>query len=208
MNTRYLFVIAFLVVVLASCKKEPNPIKEDPKTEIPDQEDSPKISYKKINQKLKAADVNPMNLDVNGDGVVDCSYFMEYVFLSGKVNLYAGVNPVFGAATSANAPNDNEYLNMGIVHTFASINTIHKDLPYTADHSLLSDRIEEPDGSKSYTGNWGNGQAQMMSIRIPIQGKMHYAWAQLKFDKANEELLLIDAAWNTIPEQEIKAGAK
>lgn len=208
MKTPCLLVIAFLVFVLSSCKKEPTPIKEDPKTEIPDQEDSPTISYKKINQKLKAADVNPMNLDVNGDGLVDCSYFMQHVFLSGKVHLYAGVNPVFGSANSANAHNENEYLNMGAVHTFSSTNPIYKDLSWTEDHSLLTDRIEEPDGGKNYTGNWANGQAQMMSIRIPIQGKMHYAWAQLKFDKANEELILIDAAWNTIPEQEIKAGAK
>ena len=208
MNIRYVVVIAFTIFSLGACKKEPVPVSEEPKVEIPDLEDSPTISYKLINRKLKASDANPMNLDVNDDGIVDCSYFMQYVFLSGKVHLYAGVNPVYGGATSANAPNDNEYLNMGMVHTFELKNIIKEDLTWTDEHSLLSDKIEDLDGSKTYSGNWGKGEEKTMSLRVTIKGKMHYAWARLKFDKATEELQLIDAAWNTIAEQEIKAGAK
>ncbi|MEJ5993345.1 hypothetical protein WG904_02855 [Pedobacter sp. Du54] len=208
MNTRYIFLIAFFIFSATACKKENNSAIDPPKIEIPDVEDSPTISYKLINQKLKAADIKPMNLDVNDDGIVDCSYFMQYVFLSGKVHLYAGVNPVYGAATSSNEPNDNEYLNMGLAHTFAPKKPIKNDLTWSNEFSLLSDRIDETNGSKTYAGNWGNGEAQMMSVRLPIKGKMHYAWAQLKFDKATEELVLIDVAWNTLPEQEINAGAK
>jgi hypothetical protein len=208
MNIRYVVLIALTIFSLGACKKEPVPVNETPKVEIPEMDDSPTISYKHINQKLKASDINAMNLDVNDDGIIDCSYFMQYVLLSGNVHLYSGVNPVFGGATSANGPNDNEYLNMGMVHTFEQKKLIHKDLAWTDEHSLFADRIEELNGNKIYAGYWGNGQQQFMSLRFPIHGKMHYAWVRLKFDKATEELSLVDAAWNTLPEKEIHAGAK
>lgn len=204
---RYIILTIITLSSFLSCKKEPVKI-DEPKVEVPEPDDSPTITYTKINRKLKVSDINAMTLDVNNDGIIDCSYFMQYVMLDGKVHLYAGVNPVFGSATSSTPSNDNVYLNMGTAHSFDSKQPIKNDLPWTENHSLLSDRIEEADGSKTYSGNWSGGQEKMMSIRLLINGKMHYAWAQLKFDKATEELVLIDAAWNTIAEQEIKAGAR
>jgi len=208
MNTRIIVLIAFAMFGVLSCKKEPTPVKEEPKIEIPDLEDSPTLAYKLINRKLKASDVNGMNLDVNEDGVIDYAFFMHYVVMSGKINLYAGVNPVYGSATSADDPNDNEYLNMGLLHTFENKALIKQNLAWKEDHVVLSVRHEAMDGSKTYSGSWGNGQERIMSIRLLIKGKMHYGWAKLKFDKVTEELILIDAAWNTIAEEEIKAGAK
>ena len=208
MNLRYFILLTFTLLTLLACKKEPIPVKEEPKVEIPDFEDSPTISHRLINKKLKVTDTQGMYLDLNEDGTIDYSFFMQYVVLSGQVNLYSGVNPVFGSATSAEGQNDNEYLNMGLLHTFEKKTAIKQNLQWKVDHSILSGRHEAFNGTKTYWGNWGNGKEQIMSVRLSVKGKSHYGWARLKFDRVTEELLLIDAAWNTIPEQEIEAGAK
>lgn len=193
MNFRFILFLALGTLSLFACKKDTI---------------STTISHTVINRKLHAAHTTPMNLDVNGDGTIDFSYFMQYVVLSGNVNLYIGVNPVFGGETSASEQNDNEFLNMGNVHDFAVKTQIKESLTWTDEHALLGTRREAPNATRTYFGHWGNGQEKIMALRFQVQGKTHYGWARLKFDKATEELLLIDAAWNTIADQEISAGAK
>lgn len=206
MNTRHILFVILTAIGLAACKKKQLQVPEKPNVELPD---SPTISYKELNRKLKASDVNPMNLDVNDDGVIDYSYFLQYAVMSGTVRLYAGVNPVFGSSTTAGEQNDEEFLNMGHLHSFTVTMPIQGTLTWTQEHSTLGIRYEDPNGgNRTYAGQWGNGQPTIMSARLSVNGKTHYGWIRLKFDKVTEELILIDAAWNTIADQAIKAGAK
>lgn len=199
MYVRNIALIVFTIFCFSACKKGPAPAPEI---------DLPNVSYKVINKKLHASHVEPMNLDVNGDGTIDFSYFMQYVVLDGNVNLYTGVNPVFGGATSAGVPNDNEFLNMGGIHSFAIKNVIKASTDWTSDHAFLANRRESPTGNRTYLGDWGSGQEKIMALRFQSQGNAHYGWARLRFDKVTEELILIDVAWNTIAEQQIEAGAR
>lgn len=200
MRTHYTLGLLLLLSII-SCKKEPQ-VEQEPAKDLST------ISHQLINRRLKASDKDPMNLDVNKDGITDFSYFMEYVMLSGTVYLYTGVNPVAGAATSASEHNDDEFLNMGNTHHLPPSMLVKKDLMWMEDHALLTKRSETNNGAKFYFGEWGDGLEKIMPIRLSLKGKMHYGWVKLKFEKATEELTLIEAAWNTTPEQEMKAGAK
>ncbi|MGF1925977.1 MAG: hypothetical protein ACQUHE_17515 [Bacteroidia bacterium] len=208
MNIRYLLAIILTVFCLSACKKDPVPAIENPKEETPDGVDLPNVSYKLINRKLHASHPSAMNLDVNEDGIIDLSYFMQYVVLGGHVNLYIGVNPVFGSATRASEHDNNEFLNMGTIHSITLKTVVKEELDWTEDHAMLANRREAPNGTKTYLGNWGDGQQKFMALRLRVHGKLHYGWAQLKFNKETEELILIDVAWNTNAEQEIPVGAK
>ena len=201
MNVRCFLFTSLIILNLSSCKKERLPSIEKPLENAPST-----ISYREINQTLKVTDAHPINLDVNKDGIIDCSYFMQHVISGGKIHMYVGVNPVYGSSTSADPQNDNEFLNMGLVHALLGDSEIKEDLAWTDNHSLLSVWQEQGNGSKTYWGNWSNGQDQMMPVRLVIKGKNHYAWVKLKFNKLTEELMILSTAWNTIAQQKIKAG--
>lgn len=190
---RFLLCWAFLgLAMVSSCKKDTVSY----------------IKYTVINKKVKVSDVAPLSVDFNEDGRIDFVYFLQYVSMSGKVSLYTGVNPIAGARTHALSGDDGTFLNMGPVVAFSARQSIHGGLTWTDEHSYLSVRDEHMNGDWTYYGQWSAGLEKMMALQFISNGKTYYGWARLIFSRSTEELMVVDAAWNTIPEQAIKAGAK
>lgn len=167
------------------------------------------INYQTINRSVKASDVNSLTIDVNKDGVIDYSFFLQLAADSKGDHLYAGVNPVYGSFVKANAPNDDRFLNMGNVIAFAQgVKLKENDQQgqlWTEDHSVLAIRHTYTDGI-SYECDWGTGTAKILAIKLTAKGETYYGWIRLVFNKTNENLTVVDLAWNTVPNQEIKAG--
>lgn len=189
-----------LIVLFAciSCKKQQA---QAPSTEI---------RYKLVNRTLKAADTRPLAIDINEDGRIDYSFFAQYVVLSNQVHLYTGVSPINDNSTKMGEPDDQHYLNMGDAAP-VPIGTQVKDnlmpsKPWSSEFAYLAVRTEHSNGTKSYQGAWGDGNPQLLPLRISVNDSIYYGWARVLFNKATEELTLIDYAWNRTKGQTITAG--
>lgn len=193
--------IGLTCISLISCKKREEVIAPKPEPQQPKS-----IVYRTLNQRLKASDLKPFNLDMDGDGTVELSFFVQMVFMGGKTHLFSGVNPVLYGQICANDPNDEVFLNMGDVHSFEPKNAIGTKGKWVDYHAMLCDQIDESDGSKTYKGYWANGNPHYMAVRIVKNGNVNYGWIRVQFDKKSQELLFIDAAWNKTNGEQILAG--
>lgn len=197
-----ILLLAFASVLTLSCKKN-KPV--DP---LPFQD----ISYELINRSVKASDVVPLTLDVNKDGTVDYSFFVElYANFAGD-HLYAGVNPIGLNSTRTGDPDDDRFLNMAVTYASATGTQVNESLKaneyWNSDFGFLAVRNRPVSGADTHEGMWGDGQEHFLPIRLSIQGKYHYGWARLIFNKQTEFLTLVDCAWNKTPEAGIKAGER
>lgn len=203
MKLRY-FLLSLIAISLFSCKKKQEEIEPvDPRPSI--------IEYKTDNRTLKVSDPLPMNVDINGDGTIDLSFFTSLVSSGGGVHLYVGVNPVFGAMVRSNPNDDNRFLNMGNVIAFEQLGKIkaasQPNQNWTEDHSCMAIR-HTISSVNSYESPWANGTPRILGVKLYVNKEIHYGWVRLSFNQATEELTLIDYAWNKTPDKETLAGEK
>lgn len=200
MKLRIYFAVC-LSISLISCRKSPDPV-VSPKADI---------VHKTVDRTVKASDTAPMAIDINDDGIVDFSYFAQYLANSTGVHLYIGINPIGNNAVKMSEPNDNHFQNMGdaaAVSGGAKINnTLLPSKLWGSDFAYLAIRHDYyPIAEKAYEGAWGDGTMHYMPLKLEAKGNVYYGWANLSFDKKTEELRLTDFAWNKVAGQEIGAG--
>lgn len=197
----FIYLVVCISLITTSCKKNENP-SAAPK---------PDIVHQIVNKTVKAADPNPLTIDVNGDGLIDYSYFAQYLANSSGVHLYVGVNPIGDNSTKMSPPNDEHFQNMGDAASIAKGLEINNNmLPsrlWSGDFAYLAIRHDYyPINKKAYEGDWSDEVNRYMPLKLNIKGSVHYGWAKLQFNRNSEELMLVDIAWNRNADQEIKAG--
>lgn len=200
MRSAYFVFTLIPFVAILSCKK--------PKQEIPLTD----IAYKAVNRTVKASDPKALGVDINEDGLVDYSFFAQYVVSSSIVHLYIGVSPISNNSTKMGEPEDKHYLNMGSASAISSGSKIDNNVipsrQWSNDFAYLAIRHELPDETKTYEGTWGDGSSQILPLRLDVKGTIHYGWARMSFNKTTEQLTFIEYAWNRNPGQELTAGQK
>ncbi len=199
MKLQYLLFSFFTLAIFSSCKKKHVQPTVDPN-----------IAYTYFNKSVKLSDPSGLNVDVNNDNKIDYLFFLELTYTSSGEHLYAGVNPIGNNATKAGMPNDDNFMNMGevIAPNLNSVvdNTLSADQAWTVDHSYLTIRHKFNTGSVGYTGPWGNTTPKLMAIKIYLNGKYHFGWIRLLFDRTTELLTVVDFAWNKEANASIIAG--
>jgi hypothetical protein len=185
---------------ILSCKKSKT---VTPKTDI---------VYKSVNKTVKSSDTRALGVDINDDGVVDYSFFVQLTATSTGDHLYVGTNPLGENTTKMSAPDDERFLNMGDLQAVPTGIVINKNLlpvkSWSSDFAYLAVRNTDTTGPNTYEGSWGDAGEHLMPLQLNINGLTNYGWARLRFNKTSEELTFVDCAWNRNPGQEIKAGEK
>jgi hypothetical protein len=173
---------------------------------------NPDIAYRTINQTIKAADANPLTLDLNQDGKIDYTFFAAYSVTDLGVHLNIGTNPIGDNLAKMSLPDDNKFQNMGnIIHQpFGTIinGELKSNQLWASDYAYLAIRTESPQGLKTYIGKWAEGAPQFMALQLSINGVNYFGWARLIFDRTKEILTLIDVAWNKNAGEPLIAGDK
>lgn len=188
-----------ILLISFSCKK-----KEDPPEPTKD------IFYKADGRKVKQSDPYPIALDVNEDGIVDFTIFVELTANASGDHLYVGINPIGIHLIKSGPADDDRYLSMGFVIAENTGAVIQQQIPssqrWTADHSTLAIRHTNNDATVWYEGEWGNGIPKIAAIQLVKNGKSNFGWLRMSFDKTTEEMTLIDYAYEKTEGQSIKAG--
>ena len=192
--------LIFFTLFFYSCKKEK-------KANV-----NPNITYRVIDQTVKAADVDPIKLDINQDGTVDYIFFAVYSVNDQGVNLNVGANPIDGNLAKMSRPDDTKFQNMGSLAAQNMGTTIDQTLAenqiWSDDAAYLTIRTESAQGHKSYLGNWAHETPVFMALQIRSNGQVFFGWAKLKFNRNTEILTLIDCAYHRTPGTKIKAGER
>lgn len=190
--------IAYLIL-LTSCENSPEP---SPPVKT--------ISYVEDGRTVKQGDPSPIAIDLNADGSVDFTVFVELHANSSGDYLNTGINPIGANLIKSGPPNDNRFLNMGLLiaePTNAIINyDLHNDQQWTGEHSALVIRHTHNDGSISYEGSWSDNSDTMVGIQHKSNDQTYFGWLRLKFDRLAEVVTLIDYAYEKKENQSIKAG--
>jgi hypothetical protein len=168
------------------------------------------VIYKLDGRIVKLSDTIPIILDINADGVVDYTIFMELTANSEGDHLYAGINPIGANLIKAGPPNDDLFLNMGFLVNEIKNTVLDTSLNanqfWTADHSTLVIRHTRMDNSVWYEGGWKDGTEQIVAIQHHNNGNYYMGWLRIQFNKTNETITLVDYAYNSVKDEYLIAG--
>lgn len=197
----YLLIIILLEGLLFSgCKKDDAII-----------EPANSIIYKLDGRTVKLGDPLPIAVDLSEDGQVDFTIFVELTANSQGDRLYAGMNPINLNLIKSGPPNDENFLNMGLLVAEFQGSTIDFNVEpnqqWTTEFGALVMRNTFTNGNVSYEGNWADSE-QIVGIQNKIGQSVYFGWLKIKFDKTTEIVTLIDYAYNSIAGQPIIAGDK
>lgn len=189
----------FSILLFASCDPEES-------TPPPDKN----IFYKKDGRKALSAEYAPLLLDINEDGIIDFNIFFDLTSNASGDRLYGGVNPIGPHLTKSGPSIEENFLGMGFLVAETPLATINNQLNanerWTADHSTLVIRHTANNGAVSYEGSWSEGTSQLVGIQFVSEGKSHFGWLRLQFDKTEEEMTLVDYAFEKTSGTSILAG--
>ena len=158
-------------------------------------------------------------LDLNGDGTTDF-YFIDFSKNSTGFSFgYLAVQPALaGNAVARKVRSDKTVpLFLGRAGPFAAaLQSGHRVGPkqnWSTRYPLMEYGYKEntfPYRSRCF-GPWKNKQNRYLGLKFMISGEVHYGWARLsetcsQQDKAIQSALLTGYAYETIPNQAIKAG--
>ncbi len=196
-----IFLFYFLMiysVVFTSCKKD---------NSLPETKN---IAYTLDGRTVKLGDPLPIAIDINTDGKVDYTIFVELTANSSGDHLYAGINPIDINLIKSGPADDNRYLNMGFLISESPNATISEGLQsnerWTADFGTLVIRHTNSDSSVWYEGAWKDNTPNIVGIQHVKDGKKYFGWLRIKFDKSTEVVTLIDYAYEKTESVSIKAG--
>lgn len=197
---RHLRILLLLSVIgLAGCESS-TPTSKTPNT----------IIHQADGRTVKHGDPFPIALDLNGDGRVDYTIFVELTANSLGDRLYAGMNPIGANLIKSGPANDANFQNMGLLVAETPGATIDAAVgpgqEWTGDFSALVIRNTFTNGTISYEGAWAEGE-RIVGIRHVAGTGSHYGWLRIRFDKTTEIVTLVDHAYNTTAEEPIQAGA-
>jgi hypothetical protein len=138
-------------------------------------------------------------LDMNGDATPDFTVFVELTANPAGDHLYAGINPLGPHLIKSGPPDDNRFLNMGLLVAEAPGAEIDgaagANERWSGDHGTLVIRHTPTTGTIWYEGDWSADSAQIVGIQLLTGGEVHYGWVRLRLDKATEEITLVDHAY-------------
>ncbi|WP_207423932.1 hypothetical protein [Desertivirga brevis] len=199
--------ILFLSIFLLSCKENDT---------IVDTEDtllSTKFNYRTLNLTVDSLQYNnPIQLDLNNDGVID--YVLSSVLIENDdlPYLYLYIN--------RKTPN----LNRIIVRQGEELPLnglwavpLDKDFLIQQNHSasltwsaseiktaLLN--VSETATTRTFGGEWLGKKDKYLGLQFLIDGKTHYGWLRISHNLNEAKLAIKDYAYNRNPGQPIKAG--
>lgn len=170
------------------------------------------IIHKTDGRTVKLSDPSGIALDVNADGAVDYNIFVELTANSAGDRLYAGINPIGTNAILAGPANDDNFLSMGFAKALAADTPIPEnpsgDLQWSPDFHALAIRNTFTSGAISYEGEWVNGSAAFLPLRLDEGGLKKYGWAKLSFNKTTEVMTLEEYAYSEVAGVTLAAGEK
>jgi hypothetical protein len=192
------------ILLLSTCKKAT----KDP---VPELLSAPTtVVYTADGRSVKASDINPIALDINADGSIDFTVFVQLMANSEGDHLYAGINPIGTNLIKSGPADDEHFQNMGFLvvelkNTLIN-STLSSNQQWTMDHSTLAIRHTKMDNTIWYEGGWNDGLQQLVAIQHCDEGKFYFGWLRLQFNRSNETVTLIDYAYNTTEGDYIIAG--
>jgi hypothetical protein len=171
---------------------------------------TPEIAYAVDGRHVKYGDPDPISLDMNGDAIVDFTVFVELTATSSGDHLNTGINPIGPHLIKSGPPDDNRFLNMGLLVAEAPGEEIDgssgPNERWSGDHGALVIRHTPASGAVWYEGDWSADSAQIVGIQLMIAGRVHYGWLRLRFDKATEWVTVVDHAYAVPAETPLKSA--
>lgn len=153
----------------------------------------------------------PLLLSLDADSKIDFTIFIEAAYLGGNVQLAVGINPIELNTVKSSAPNDDRFLNMGLIIPTSDSSLIDETLQeneyWTSDHSALVIRYTDSNENMTYEGAWAS-ETRIAPVQFYIAGQRHFGWLRIQFLDQSNSLQLIDYAYNALPDAPIRAGQK
>lgn len=168
------------------------------------------IAYTVDGREVKYGDPDPIFLDMNRDAIVDFTVFVELTAIGTGDQLYTGINPIGPHRIKSGPPDDERFLNMGLLVAETPEAVIDGSAGtgerWSGDHGTLVIRHTPATGAVWYEGDWASDTAEIVGIQLLIGGKVHYGWLRLRFEKATERITLVDHAYVLEANVPIRAG--
>lgn len=169
------------------------------------------IVYQLDGRTLKYGDPFPLIIDLNKDGLVDYTLWVEATANSTQVRLHFGINPIGANLIKCGPVLDENFLNAGFLIAENSGMFISDQLKenqfWTSDHGILVIRNDYLNGTLTYEGNWADSM-QIVGIQFKENGFTFFGWLRIDFNKITETVTLIDYAYNSEAGESIKAGSE
>jgi hypothetical protein len=157
------------------------------------------IAYVPDGRTVEYGDPDPIFLDMNGDAIVDFTVFVELTAIGTGDQLYTGINPIGPHRIKSGPPDDERFLNMGLLVAETPDDVINESAGpgerWSGDHGTLVIRHTLATGAVWHEGDWASDTAEIVGIQLLIGGEVHYGWLRLRFDKATEQIILVDHAY-------------
>lgn len=159
------------------------------------------VVHKTDGRSVKLGNTLPIALDMNEDGYVDFTVFIELMANAGGDHLFFGVNPIGPNLIKSGPHVDHNFLNMGYLVAEAPKTTITTTLSenqqWTNEHSALLVKRMADNCQTSYEGAWING-SQVVAIQL-FQGEQHHlGWLRISINKETNEATLVEYAYQTV----------
>ncbi len=191
--------IIIIVVITASCKKEPAT------KPLPQPLPVVEMVYTYLNNREVKYQQNGVTLDVNKDGRADL-LFDAYVIgdplnVVDKRQYY-----VLSSGSTALPVNINEQvppLNLNDVITLGNFNG---NSWHAASEIVLMERNLFGNGTIVWRGNWLDLQKKYLPFQILSNNQRYNGWVELSADKTGERLVLHRMAISKQPEKVVRAG--
>ncbi|HEY1023920.1 MAG TPA: hypothetical protein VGE26_02045 [Sphingobacteriaceae bacterium] len=179
-----------------------------------DKKEEPSIGvvYKQVNQSVRYWDPNPIIADMNNDGKVDFTFWSQIVAYGGADHLYFGISTIGQNQARMMSGLEYPFLNCLKVQAQDAGSVIEMQTQagtsWSSESGMLVIR-HSGEHSVAYEGHWHDESQKMLAVRLLINGKYHFGWVRLKYNKEQPgSMTLVDFAWNKKPEQSIKAGQR
>ncbi|MBP0905049.1 hypothetical protein ACFSKN_09745 [Mariniflexile gromovii] len=170
------------------------------------------IFYKVDGRTIDAGSPLQIEIDINNDQILDFLTFSALTSDQNGDHLYFGIKPIDSNMIKSGLPNDNYYLNLGLIVGEEYKKTINNEVAnnqtWTSSRNFLVIKHTENNGNSWCEGSLKNENEIYIGVKHVVNQKEHYGWLKLQFNRTLERVTLIEYAYNLDNNTPIKAGQK
>lgn len=186
--------VLLMLLLCGSCSQD---LENDTIPETQEQE----VVHKTDGRTVRLGNTLPIALDMNEDGQVDFTVFIELMANSEGDHLFFGINPIGPNLIKSGPHIDHNFLNMGFLvaeESNAVISpTLEENQQWTIEHSALLVKRIYDNCQTVYEGEWVNG-AQVVGVQLFKDQLYYMGWLKISLNKEGNEATLVEYAYQTV----------
>ena len=196
MNSRFFIVYLFVYLFFISCKKD--------KDATPSAQSE--VSYRPLSIQVNFTESK--DVDLNEDGKADIQLYSEsYIDPTDRLDAYL-IRCLQGHLVTQVKLTDNPLFNAINVMSYNGneliSETLASELAWGAKDGILA--MRHTSNSTTYIGRWSDGNEKLMALKLNIDGKAHFGWLRIRYNRQQHALLLTGFAYQKKAGNSIKAG--